>query len=308
MKPLLLLLLATPLAAAAERHQFSRPLMGTTFSITCYHEDRALAEKVAAEAFAVAEEINAVASDYLPDSELSKLADAPVGQPVDLSPTLFDLLATARRTAALTGGCYDPTLGTLTRLWRETRRTGTLPDAKPLATARKATGWKHYTLDAEARTVTLHRPGMRFDLGGLAKGYAADRMLDALKKGGVTDSSVVAGGDIAVAGPPAGREGWKVGLRTFDPRKSDEIIKLTHQAVSTSGDLYQSIEIDGVRYSHILDPATGLGLTKPIAVSVIAPNATLTDPLATAACVAGPEEAEKLLKSWGATDFRIRTR
>ncbi|MCH7227509.1 FAD:protein FMN transferase [Haloferula sp. A504] len=301
------LLLIAPLTAG-ERQQFSRELMGTTFSITCYTDDPALAKKAAAEAFAAAAAINAVASDYLTDSELSKLSSAPVDEPIELSATLFDLLETARRTAQMTGGLYDPTLGPLTRLWRESRRTGCLPDSETLAAARKATGWQHYALDSEARTITLGKPGMRFDLGGLAKGYAADQMLAILVEQGIQRSSVVAGGDIAVAAAPSGRGAWRVGLKTFDPRKPDEAVPLVHAAVSTSGDLFQFVDIDGVRYSHILDPATGLGLTDPIAVSVIAPKATLSDPLATAACVAGADKAKELLKSWGATDFRVRTR
>ncbi len=308
MKLLALLLLAAPLATADTRHQFSRPLMGTTFSITCDHPDPALAEKAADEAFAAAAEINAVASDYDPDSELSRLSAVPVGRPVELSPTLYELLDTARRTAELTDGRYDPTLGTLTRLWRETRRTRTLPDAETLAAARAATGWRHYTLDPDQRTLTLAVPGMRFDLGGIAKGYAADRMLAVMRKHGIPRTSIVAGGDIAAGDAPTGRDAWKVGLKTFDKEKPDEVIDLENAAVSTSGDLHQFVEIDGVRYSHILDPETGLGLTEPIAVSVIAPRATLTDPLATAACVAGGDKAKKLLESWGATDVRIRKR
>lgn len=301
------LLLTCSLTAEETRQQFSRELMGTTFSITCYSDDPARARQAAREAFEAAEAINAVASDYLPDSELSKLSGAPVGEPVKLSPTLYDLLDTARRTAELTDGLYDPTLGPLTRLWRESRRTRRLPDSETLDRAKAATGWQHYTLDPATRSITLGQPGMRFDLGGLAKGYAADRMLEILLKHDIRRSSVVAGGDIAAAGPPPGREAWRVGLKTFDKQKPDEAIPLAHAAVSTSGDLFQFVEIDGIRYSHILDPATGLGLTDPVAVSVIAPRATLTDPLATAACVAGVARAKELLKLWGATDFRIRT-
>ena len=302
------LLLVTLGASAQGRQQFSRELMGTTFSITCYSDDPARAKQAAAKAFEAAEAINAVASDYLPDSELSKLSTARAGEAIGLSETLYELLETARRTAELTDGLYDPTLGPLTRLWRESRRTRQLPDPETLASAKAATGWGHYTLDPAARTITLGKPGMRFDLGGLAKGYAADRMLEILLKHDIQHSSVVAGGDIAAASPPPGRKAWRVGLKTFDKQKPDEAIPLTDAAVSTSGDLFQFVEIDGIRYSHILDPATGLGLTEPIAVSVIAPKATLTDALATAACVAGPAKAKELLKSWGATDFRIRTR
>ncbi|BCX47320.1 PE-PGRS family protein [Haloferula helveola] len=289
------------------RHDFSRELMGTRFSITCYSAYPALAEAAANAAFAEAEAINAVASDYIPDSELMRISTAPVGKAVELSPSLYDLLSTARRIAEDTDGCYDPTLGPLTTLWRETRNTGKLPDAATLDAARKSSGWKNFTLDPELRTITLGVPGMRFDLGGIAKGYAADAMLRTMEKYGVARTSVVAGGDVALGEPPPGRDAWNVGLKTFDKLKPDEVIGLSGSAVSTSGDLHQFVEIDGVRYSHILDPKTGLGLTRPIAVSVIAPSATLTDPLATAACVAGADKAESLVRKSGATDVRIRT-
>lgn len=304
--PALAIVLATPPSVAGTRHQFSRPLMGTTFSITCHHSDRALAEKAAAAAFAEGARINAIASDYLPDSELSRLAGTPVGQPVAISPTLYELLDQARRIAEMTGGRYDPSLGPLTRLWRETRRSRRLPDPETLAAARRACGWRHFSLDPDTRAITLKLPGMAFDLGGIAKGHAADRMLDIMRKYGVPSSSIVAGGDIAAGEAPPGRPAWRVGLKTFNPGRADEVIALENAAVSTSGDLFQHVEIDGVRYSHILDPATGLGLTRPLAVSVVAPRGTLSDPLATAACVAGPELAASLLKTWGATDFRIR--
>jgi thiamine biosynthesis lipoprotein len=130
---------------------------------------------------------------------------------------------------------------------------------------------------------------MAFDLGGIAKGYAADQMLDSLATSGIRQALVTAGGDIRLGDAPPGRAGWNVALKTFDVGKNEEILTLSNAAVSTSGDLHQSVVIDGVSYSHILDPATGLGLTRRVAASVIADNAKISDALATAACVLGSD-------------------
>ena len=295
----------TAIAGAAEKFSFSRPLMGTRFSVVCHAGDRAAAEKAVEAAFTKAEEVNAVASDYLPESELSRLSSKPVGSPVPLSPLLFDLLDHSRHIAESTEGAFDPTLGPVTKLWRETRRSGRLPDPVKLAAARAASGWRHFTLDPEARTITLLRENMAFDLGGIAKGYAADLMLDSLVAAGIPQALVTAGGDIRLGDAPPGREGWNVALKTFDVRKNDEILTLSNAAVSTSGDLHQSVEIEGVSYSHILDLATGLGLTHRVAASVIADEAKLSDALATAACVLGADGSGALRDLPGVREVRV---
>ncbi|MFM2197932.1 MAG: hypothetical protein RLZZ505_1364 [Verrucomicrobiota bacterium] len=294
------------MGGAAEKFSFERPLMGTRFSVVCYAENREVAEKAAEAAFSKAEEMNRVASDYLPESELSLLSSKPVGEPLPLSLLLFGLLDHSRRIAEATDGAFDPTFGPLTKLWRETRANHTLPDAETLKTARASAGWRHFTLDPKARTITLHRENMAFDLGGIAKGYAADLMLETLAEAGISQAIITAGGDIRLGDAPPGREGWKVAVKTFDLSGNDEILTLSNAAVSTSGDLHQSVEIDGVKYSHILDPATGLGLTRRIAASVIADNARLSDALATAACVLGPDGCDALRKMPGVREVKIR--
>jgi thiamine biosynthesis lipoprotein len=303
---LLLSLSFVAMGGAAEKFSFERPLMGTRFSVVCYAESREVAEKAAEEAFSKAEEMNRVASDYLPESELSRLPSHPVNKPIPLSPILYELLDHSRRLAEETDGAFDPTLGPLTKLWRESRANHTLPDPEILKTARASVGWRHFTLDAKSRTITLHREKMGFDLGGIAKGYAADLMLETLVKAGISRALITAGGDIRLGDAPPGRDGWKVAVKTFDLSGNDEILTLSNAAVSTSGDLHQSVEIDGLNYSHILDPATGLGLTRRIAASVIADNAKLSDALATAACVQDSAGCEALRKIPGVREVRIR--
>lgn len=280
--------------------------MGTRFAIVCHGDNREAAEKAAHEAFSVAGEINAVASDYLPESELMRLP-ARWGKPVRLSPLLAELLTVSLDIAAKSDGRFDPTLGPLTRLWRQSRETRRLPEAGELAVARAHCGWRLLELDPKNDTVVLRKEGMSLDLGGIAKGFAADRMFEIMKRHGFVDTFIAAGGDLRLGSPPPARDGWRVGLQTFDPDEPEEVVVLSHCAVSTSGDLHQFVEIDGERYSHILDPRTGLGLTNRIAVSVIAPTATLSDPIATTACIAGADEAEAVALKLGATRVIVRT-
>jgi thiamine biosynthesis lipoprotein len=279
--------------------------MGTKFSITCYGKDEAAAKNAAGEAFALGMEINAVASDYLPDSELMKLSGQ-IGKAVKVSPLLGELLEASFAKVRETEGTFDPTLGPLTKLWRESRDSKVLPDAEVLAKAKAVSGWTHAEWNRETETILLKEPGMQLDLGGIAKGFAAEKMFGVMKARGFPITLIAAGGDLRMGDPPPGKTAWRVGLQTFDAREPEEVVELVNCAVSTSGDLHQFVEIEGNRYSHILDPKTGLGLTERIAVSVIAPTATVSDALATAACVAGAGKAEAICLKAGATRVVVR--
>lgn len=292
--------------AQAESWRFQRELMGTRFTIVCHAEDAVRAGQAAEAAFELAEEVSRVASDYQADSELASLGSVPAGSSVVLSPLLFGLLEHSRALAEATNGAFDPTLGPLTRLWRQTRQQRRLPEVAVLDAARAATGWRYFSLDPSLRRVTLHRAGMRFDLGGVAKGYAADLMLESLAAAGLRQAMVAAGGDIRIGDSPPGREGWRVAVQTVDLGRHDEVLVLANAAISTSGDLHRWVEIEGVRYSHILDPTTGLGLTRRIAATVIADEAKLSDALATAACVMGPGATAALQKLPGVREVKIR--
>lgn len=288
---------------ATAAHTFERALMGTRFAITCHHGDAVEAKAAADAAFGAAEEINRVASDYIADSELLGLSKRPPGESTVVSPLLFRLLTEARTFTEKTDGLFDPTLGPLTKLWRESRRRKALPDPATLAAAIASTGWKHLILDPAKSTVTLALPGMRLDLGGIAKGQAADAMLAVMVARGIPASCITAGGDIRVGDPPPGTAGWNVGIRPGKEQSGKLVLK--NAAVSTSGDLHQSIEINGVRYSHIIDPGTGLGLTRHIAATIIARDATTSDALATACCVAPADKAKRMALSAGATEVLL---
>lgn len=291
-------------ARALERFHYERPLMGTLFTITCYADQEAPAHDAAEEAFAKAAEINAVASDYLPDSELSHLNGST--EEKQLSPLLADLIRISLETAEKTDGLFDPTIGPLTKLWRITRQSGKLPDPAVLKAAREACGWHDLDFNPEAKTLHFHKPGMSLDLGGMAKGYTADRMLEAMARHGISRVCIAAGGDLRLGEPPPDKPGWRVGLKGFDDDHNEEVVELANCAVSTSGDLHQHVEIEGRRYSHIIDPATGLGMTEHVAVTIIAATGTLSDALDTPMCLAGADRAEALGLKLGAQRVIVR--
>lgn len=286
-----------PAAHALERFDFTAPLMATTFHIALHADSKMTAEAAADAAFKRIGELNAAFSDYEPNSEVMRLCNAGPNVPFKASPVLFDITSRALELARITDGAFDPTCGNLTRLWRHTKRVKRLPPADRLQQAIAATGWRGVQLDSQTQTITLTKPGMLIDLGGIAKGYAADAALRILGERGITRALVIAGGDIAIGDPPPDEDTWEVKLRTFQHSASDgteplETRRLKNCGVSTSGDLYQFVEIDGVRYSHIVSPKTGLGLTERIACTVIAPDCTTSDALATAMCVLGKERGE----------------
>ncbi len=282
-------------AHAQQRFDFSAPLMGTTFHLSLHAESQVKAETAADAVFQCIAALNAIFSDYEPNSELMKLCNSAPGQPFKASAELFDLVSRSMEISQLTAGAFDITSGNLTKLWRRAKRLQKLPPADRLQQALTATDWQAVQLDAKAHTITLSKPGMLLDLGGIAKGYAADEGLRILREHHITRALVMAGGDIAIGDPPPNQDAWEIKLRTFtkpapDAEEVMETVRLKNCAVSTSGDLYQFIEIDGARYSHIISPKTGLGLTLRIACSVIAPDCTTSDALATAMCVLGREK------------------
>lgn len=270
--------------------------MATTFRIACYAESQEAAEKAADECFQRIARLNKIFSDYDPTSELMKLCAPGTKYPQRVSSPLFSLLQTAMKVAEQTNGAFDPTAGHLTNLWRRAKRKQELPAEERLQRAISVTGWRRIQLDAESHSVTLE-PGTLLDLGGIAKGYAADDCLRLLKRKGIARAVVQAGGDTAAGDPPPGEQGWEVKIRTFTQPGEDDpltMVRLANSAVSTSGDLYQFVEIAGKRYSHIISPTTGVGLTDRIACTVFAPNCTTSDALATAMCVLGREKGEAL--------------
>lgn len=282
---------------ALTRYEFSRVEMAVDFRIALYDSTSETANKAAQAAFDRIKQLNEVMSDYDSNSELMRLCAASgPGKPVVVSNDLFTVLEQSQHISTLSDGAFDVTVGPLTKLWRRARRQKELPPAADLAAARQLVGFKFIKLDAHKRTVELLQANMRLDLGGIAKGYASDQALAVLKQHHITSALVAAAGDIAVSNPPPGKTHWDVAVESLTRRNEPDLfLKLANQAVSTSGDAYQFVEINGQRYSHIVDPATGLGLGHRSSVTVIAPTGWQADSLATALSVLGPQPRLALL-------------
>ncbi len=283
---------------APSRFTFHEIHMGTEFKIILYAPDPETARKAADAAFARIADIDATMTDYQPTSELMRLCAKSGGDPVHVSDELFFVLSQAQETSRISDGAFDVTVGPVVRLWRQARRTQRMPDPEKLAAARALVGWKNVVLDEKAHTVQLLKAGMQLDLGGIAKGYAADEGIAVLKQMGVTRALVAAGGDIAVSGPPPDADGWKIAIAPLqeDATTDGPSLVLHDAAVSTSGDAEQYVEIDGKRYSHIVDPKAGIGLVGRMSGTVVAPHGIIADSHTKIVCVLGPEKAFPIME------------
>jgi thiamine biosynthesis lipoprotein len=292
---------------ALRRFEFSQAHMGTLFRIIVYAPDAATALRASKAAFQRIATLDNTMTDYSPSSELMSLCRKAGGPPVRVSEDLYRVLAQAQELAERTNGAFDVTAGPVVRLWRRARRQHEMPDAEELAHARRLVGYQKLRLDPHARTAQLLEKGMQLDLGGIGKGYAADEALAVLKQHGITRALVVAGGEMATSAPPPGRDGWRIGIAPLEsPEKPPmRFLMLREAAVSTSGDAEQYVELGGTRYSHIVDPRTGMGVVGRSSVTVVAPNATASDSLATAVSVLGPEQGLELIRSTPGTAVLI---
>jgi thiamine biosynthesis lipoprotein len=262
----------------AEKFESVEPHMGTLVRITIYSKD---ASPMRA-AFDRIRELDDKLSDYKPESELNILCRTH-GLPIHVSEDLFRVLEASLKLSKLTRGAFDVTIGPVTHLWR----LGKIPDKQAMALV----GWRNVVLDKKLRTVELKLAGMQLDLGAIAKGYAGDEALKVLRSVGVKKALIAVSGDIVASGAPPGARGWRVGL---EPAGGE--ILLRHAAVSTSGDTEQFREIGGIKYSHIIDPKTGLGLASPIAVTVVARRGLDADPIATAISVLGEQRGRAIFQ------------
>jgi thiamine biosynthesis lipoprotein len=286
---------------ALQRYEFQRPEMGLPFRIVLHAPDGTTATNAAEAAFARIAELNSILSDYEEGSELSRLSrSSGSGQAVAVSPDLWQVLAKSEEVSRASDGAFDLTVGPFVQLWKRARRQRELPTTHQIATARASVGWRYVELDAARHTALLRVPHMRLDPGGIAKGYALDEAAKVLRARGVDRFLVSGGGDMVAGEPPPGQRGWRVEVGVFDTTNapSPRFVSLRNYALATSGDVFQRAEIGGVRYSHIVDPHTGLGLTDHSLVTMLAPTGITADALSKVVSVLGPERGLPRLKSF----------
>ncbi len=295
--------------AELERFESTQPQMGVPFKIIIYASDEATATAATRAAFERIAALNDILSDYDPHSELRRLSQTAQGsEGARVSKDLWRVLARSQSLARQTDGAFDVTVGPYVRLWRRARRQKEMPSPDRLADARARVGYRLVELDEATQHVRLLKPNVRLDLGGIAMGYAVDEALATLRGRGITHALIDASGDVGVGCSPPDAAGWTIGVVPLSADGTpSRRIRLKDAAVTTSGDAFQHVVIDGRRYSHIVDPRTGLGLTDRSGVTVIARDCTTADSLATAVSVLGPKAGLKLVEATpGAAAFIVR--
>lgn len=301
MKGVIILLFALTISfqsfAQEHRYTFEKGLMGSPFRIIIYASDDTLANLAAKEAFDRIQELNDSLSDYRDNSEINRVsAQSGSGQWISVSKDLFDILYISNSISERTNGAFDATLGPIVQEWRRATRKGYLPDPATIKHALSRTGYKKIKFDKAGQRIMLMTKGMRLDIGGLGKGYAADEAVKVLKKHGIKSAMIDAGGKLALMDAPPGEKGWKITVSTG--RDSISSIEYANVGIATSGPTYRYLDYGGKRYSHIVDPKTGIGLLFHIRTTVISPDATEADALATAFSVSGIKKGKKYLRKF----------
>jgi thiamine biosynthesis lipoprotein len=299
-------------AAPAHAEWFSQEqaIMGTRIAVELWADDKARADVLIGKVMSEMRRIDVLMSTYKPESQVSIVNAQAADHPVTVDADLFGLLQTALEYSRITDGAFDITYASVGYLYDY--RKHIKPTDEQIAKALPSVSYRHVVLDPEHRTVRFTMPGVRIDLGGIAKGWAVDQCIELLQREGVDRAMVTAGGDSRIIGDRFGKP-WMVGVR--DPRQEGKIIvrmPLTDAAMSTSGDYERYFEEGGVRYHHILSPGTG----KPAAgaaegggpgarvrsVTIIGPTATRTDGLSKTIFVLGIKRGMQILDRLGDVD------
>ena len=294
----LTLLVTASCGKQLESISLTRSKMSTLVTITAYDRSPAHAQRAIEEAFDRIDAVVQLLNRHQADSEVSQLVTSK--QPLRVSPETWHLLTVAKSMSERTGGAFDVTVGPLCLLWKECAKAQRLPSQEALDQAREKVGAEGIVLDAAAQTAALGKPGMTVDLGALAKGYVVDQAIAALEANGIKSALVNAGGDMRMIGPRPGANGWHIGVQ--DPRDPDNAMALLLTlevqacAVATSGNYQRFFEIEGKRYSHIVDPRTGEPCSRVPSVTIVCKTDAMTaDMWATAASVLAPTDALKLI-------------
>jgi FAD:protein FMN transferase len=294
------------LAAPARAEWLSRTVdgtMGTRIIVELWSEDRAAGERDIDAVMAEMRHIDTEMSTYKPDSEISRVNAHAAQGPVKISAELFGLLETALDYSRITEGAFDITYASVGFMYDFRARHR--PTEQQIDAALPAVNYRHVLLDRATSTVRFSQPGVRIDLGGIAKGYSVDRGIEILQKRGITHALVSAGGDSRIIGDRFGKP-WIVGIR--HPDHKEQVIArlpLIDTAISTSGDYERYFDENGVRYHHIIDPRTGHSASAVRSATVLAPTATRTDGLSKTAFVLGAEEAIRIYEKLGDVDAVI---
>lgn len=279
----------------------TRIMMGTVVSISVVADDKPHADAAIKAAFDELDRLEKMMSVQIPTSVVSKINRNAGKGPVKVPSEIMEVLVQAREVYGLSSGLFDVTIGPLVHLWGIETKDKYVPGAKEIAAVLPLCGFDNLDIDNAAQTVSLKKPGMAIDLGGIAKGYAADRAIEVLQNKGISGGIIAVAGDIRTLGTKPGGKPWHIGGQ--HPRDKEKLLAsleftgdLTNQAVSTAGDYERFFMKDGIRYHHILDPRTGFPASTCQSATVVAPKGLITDPLSTAIFLLGPEAGMALVE------------
>jgi len=294
---------------------FSGKTMGTTYHITVISGFFDRAHGLAAKIDDRLEQINASMSIYRSDSEISRFnALARSAAPFPISRDFLQVMVVAQDLYRLTGGAWDGTVAPLVNLWGFGSKTNEkrMPTAAEIQQCRSTLGFDQITLSEDGYLVKKN-PAVTLDLGSIAKGYGVDQIAELIRKNGITDFLVEIGGEVFAAGFRQDGKPWRVGINRPDPESPPDavykVVALHDEALATSGDYRNFFEVEGLRYSHVIDPQTGTPVANGVvSVSVLADTCTFADGLATALMVMGPVEGIALVNRLEATECLIMVR
>jgi FAD:protein FMN transferase len=286
------------------RYDDSRVSMGCVYTIVVYGHDPARLREAAAAALDEVDRIDRLMSHYKNDSELSRLNREAAKSPVKVDPELFDFIAECLRYSRESEGAFDITVGPLMKAWGFFRGEGRMPSEAELGEARSRVGYGRVILNRKDGTIFFDRAGVEIDLGGVAKGYAVDRAVAVLKRHGVTSALFSAGGSTIYAlGAPPGKPAWEIEVQ--DPVEPDKIatrVRLKDRALSVSGSNQKFFELNGARYSHVMDPRTGRPVQGVLSVAVITDDGTSGDALDNVFYVLGVERGRAWVNKFSASE------
>ncbi|MBI4683291.1 MAG: FAD:protein FMN transferase [Nitrospirae bacterium] len=289
----------------------SRVLMDTYCSITVVSPSKEKARAAIDAGYAEIEKLDKYLNNFSPDSEISAVSKSAGAGPVKVSEETLDLMKKTIGISADTDGAFDPTIAPVLKLWKFSGRPASplLPSGETIKNALRLVDYRKIKVISESSAIYLEDTGMELDLGGIAKGFAADKAVEAIKAKGIKSALVAIAGDIRGYGLSAGGNAWKVGIQDPRPENANSekpwedifaSVHLKDRAISTAGDYQRFFIKDGKRYHHIIDPITGYpsdsGL---ISVSVIAHEGYMADGIDTAILILGAEKGMKLLESMG---------
>ncbi len=277
---------------------FTSPQLGSNLSITCYLPDTSQKQPLADICWALVDSLNDTFSDYLDYSEVAMLRHAESNVPIHISRPLYDLIGKSMELSHLTQGDFDITIGSLTRMWREHLSESRIPSKGVVRRARKKVDYRAMSLIDSLQAVKLEKSGISLDFGGIAKGYIGDCLADLLRRHDVYSFLIDMGGDLVAGAPPPGRSHWEIKIPWLG-----SVIQIKQAAVATSGPDYQFFIHNGKKYTHIIDPGTGWGVSHPFSTTIVATSGWLADGLASAAAISRPDSSLALMNDLPGVEY-----